>query len=36
MLKSASSYLIRVSQITTGVELRRTGQTVDKDLDRAA
>jgi uncharacterized membrane protein HdeD (DUF308 family) len=30
------SLVYGVSQITTGVELRRTGQTVDKDLDRAA
>jgi len=30
------SLVYGVSQITTGVELRRIGQTVDKDLDRTA
>ncbi len=30
------SLIYGVSQITTGVELRRTGQTVDKVLDHAA
>ena len=30
------SLIYGVSQITTGVELRRTGQTLDKVLDHAA
>ena len=30
------SLIYGVSQITTGVELRRAGQTVDKVLDHAA
>jgi hypothetical protein len=42
MFRSTSTSLIllgvlaRVSQITMGIELRRSGQTLDKVLDRVA